>query len=36
MSDSALAATGDDLTGHLQCIGPDVRVATRVLIPPAV
>jgi DNA/RNA-binding domain of Phe-tRNA-synthetase-like protein len=31
MSDHALAAAGDDLTGQLQRLGPNVRVATRVL-----
>ena len=31
MSDGALAAAGDDLTDQLQRLGPDVRVATRLL-----
>lgn len=34
MSDGALAEAADDFTGHLQRIGPDVRVATRVLTTP--
>lgn len=33
MSDGAPARAGGDLTGHLQRIGPAVRVATRVLPP---
>jgi hypothetical protein len=33
MSVGALATAGDDLTGHLQRLGPDVRGATRVLTP---
>ncbi len=33
MTDAALAAAGDDLADHLRRLGPDIRVATRLLGP---
>ncbi len=31
MTDQALVAAADDLVGHLQHLGPDVQVATRLI-----
>jgi DNA/RNA-binding domain of Phe-tRNA-synthetase-like protein len=33
ITNAALAAAADDLLDHLQQLGPDVRVATRLLVP---
>ena len=31
MTDEALAAAADDLTGHLSELGPDIRVTRRLI-----